>query len=298
MHDGVDDHRHGSVQVGIGKDDLGAFAAQLQRHRAVPLGGHLLDLRANFGAAREADVGNARVAGQRVAHFVAVAGDDVERARRKPHFGRQLCHADQAQARVFSGLDHAHIARRQSAAHAAAKNLHGVVPRNDVARHAMGLAPGQHAVAVGVRNGLAVQLVAGARIKLEVARQRQRIGPRLSGGLAAVAPLQGGQLVGVLQNFCRELLQQAAPVGRRHLLPHGVVALARGMHGGIDVVGRAALDLVKRLAVGRVDHRDGAAGGGRNGGVGDEVQLHGQIVRQKQCVLMVFRSKWPIALMY
>lgn len=104
--------------------------------------------------------------------------------------------------------------------------------------------------------------------------------------------------VGVLQNFCRELLQQAAPVGRRHLLPHGVVALARGMHGGIDVVGRAALDLVKRLAVGRVDHRDGAAGGGRNGGVGDEVQLHGQIVRQKQCVLMVFRQKWPIALMY
>jgi hypothetical protein len=75
---------HGGVQVGIGKDDLRALAAQLQRHRAVALGRHLLDDRAHLGAAGEADVVNARVARQRVAHLVAVAGDDVDGAGGKP----------------------------------------------------------------------------------------------------------------------------------------------------------------------------------------------------------------------
>jgi hypothetical protein len=42
-----------------------------------------------------------------------------------------------------------------------------------------------------------VQLVAGAGVELEVARQRQRVGAGLLGGLAAVALFERGQLVGV-----------------------------------------------------------------------------------------------------
>ena len=61
LHDGVDDHRQGGVEVGVGKDDLRALAAQLQRDRAVALGGHLLDQGAHVGTAGEADVVDAFV---------------------------------------------------------------------------------------------------------------------------------------------------------------------------------------------------------------------------------------------
>ena len=288
LHDGVDDHGDGGVQVGVGKDDLRAFAAQLQRHGAVALGSHLLDQRADLGAAGEADVVDAGVARQRVAHLVAVAGDDVERPGGEAHFGRQLRHADQRQARVFGGLDHAHIARRQRAAYAAAKDLHGVVPGDHMARDAVGLAPGEHAVAVRVGDGLAVELVARTGVELEVARQRNRVGPRLLGGLAAVALLQRRQLVRMLQDLGRELLQQSAAFHRGQLLPHRVVALAGCMHRRVDVVGVAALDLVEGLAVGRVDHRDRAARGRGHRGVGDVVELHGRHFARKWNVCLVF----------
>jgi hypothetical protein len=50
-----------TVEIGIGKYDLRAFAPELQRDRAMALGGHLLDQRADLGAAGEADVVHTRV---------------------------------------------------------------------------------------------------------------------------------------------------------------------------------------------------------------------------------------------
>ena len=189
LHDGIDDDRDGSIQIGIGKNDLRAFAAQLQRHRAVALCRHLLDERANARAAGKADVVNARVACQRITHLVAVASDKVERAGRKAHLSRQLCHTNERQARVFGRFDYAHIARCECAAHAAAKNLQGVIPRNHMACDAVRLAPSEHAVAIGVGDGLAVKLVARTCVKLKVPGQRNRIRARLLGGLATVALL-------------------------------------------------------------------------------------------------------------
>ena len=58
-----------------------------------------------------------------------------------------------------------------------------------MASDAMGLAPCQNAIAVLVRNGVAMQLVTSARIKLKVASQCARIGHGLLRGLAAVALL-------------------------------------------------------------------------------------------------------------
>gem|GEM_PF-6559659 len=143
-----------------------------------------------------------------------------------------------------------------------------------MAGHAMGLAPGQHAVAVLVGNGVAVQLVAGPGIELEVARQRQGVGLGLLGGLAAVALLQCRQLHAVLQHQGGQAGQQASALDGRRLAPHGLVALARRRDCRGNVFGVAALDVFKWLAVRRVNHRDRAAGGGRDGGVGDVVVEH------------------------
>ena len=242
------------------------------------LGGHLLDECAHTGAAGEADVVNARVAGQRVAHFVAVTGDDVDGPRWKTHLGGQLRHTDQAQARVFGGLDHAGIACSQSAAHAAPKNLHRVVPGDHMARHTVWLSPGQHAVAVLVGQGLAVQLVAGAGIKLKVARQSHGVGGCLFGGFAAVALLQRSQLGGVLIHFLRQLHEQATTLHGAQLAPSAVEGGSRRHHSGIDVGRLAARDLIEHLPVRRVEHVDGLTCQGGGGLVGDEIHLHGAIV--------------------
>ena len=201
LHDGIDKGRQRRVQVGVRKDDLRAFATQLQRHRAMPLGRHLLDQSAHARAAGEADVVYAGVAGQRVADLMAVTRDDVDCPRRKTGLGGQFGHAQQRQAGVFGRLDHADIAGRQCAAHAAPENLHRVVPRNDVAGHPVRLAPGQYAETVLVGNGFAVQLVAGPSVKLKVACQRMGIGTGLLGRFAAVALLDGRELFGVIGDF-------------------------------------------------------------------------------------------------
>ena len=201
LHDGVDKGRQRRVQVRVRKDDLRAFATQLQRDRAMPLGRDLLDQSAHAGAAGEADVVYAGMPRQRVADFMAVTRDDIDRPRRKTGFGGQLGHTQQRQAGVLGRLDHADIAGRQGAAHAAPENLHRVIPRNDVASHPVRLVPGQHAEAVLVRNGLAVQLVTGPSVKLKVARQRMGIGASLLGRFAAVALLNGGQFFGMLGDF-------------------------------------------------------------------------------------------------
>jgi hypothetical protein len=161
---------------------------------------------------------------------MAVAGDDVDGAGGEAHLGRELRHADQTQAGVFGGLDHADVAGGQRAAHAAPEDLHRVVPRNDVAGDTVRFAPGQHAVAVLVGDGLAVQLVAGAGVVLEVAHQRQRIGLGLLGGLAAVALLDGRKFVGVLGHLGGELHQQSPALGGADLAPDRIEALARGVH--------------------------------------------------------------------
>ena len=61
----------------------------------MPQGCGLLNQGANARAAGKADVVDAGVARQRVAHLMTIAGDDVDDARRKTHLGGQFGHAQQ-----------------------------------------------------------------------------------------------------------------------------------------------------------------------------------------------------------
>ena len=130
----------------------------------------------------------------------AEPGDDVERARGQARVRGELATRKQRQARVLGRLDDARVARGERAADRAAEDLHRIVPRNDVAGDAVRLAPRQHGVAVGVGNRLAVQLVAGAAVELEVAGAAPRVGARLLQRLAAVARLEQRELVGVVDD--------------------------------------------------------------------------------------------------
>ncbi|CAM5187054.1 hypothetical protein CDEN61S_04010 [Castellaniella denitrificans] len=244
MREGV-----GGVQVGVLEHDLRRLAAQFEHHRAVvPRGGrgHLL---AGGGGAGEGDVPDAGMGAQGRAGLVAVAGDDVQRPGREAHAGGHFGQIQGGQAGVLGGLDHAGVAGRQGRADAAAEDLDRVVPGDDVAGDAVRLAHRHHQGAGVVGQGLAVQLVAGARVVFEVARQGGDVVARGAQRLAGVARLQAGQLVGLVQHGAAPGRQQAAPVAGAGQRPGAVEVFAHGRlggpHGLVDVLGRAAGDAVE-----------------------------------------------------
>ena len=116
--------------------------------------GSLLDQGADCRATREADVVYTGMSGKCVAHFMTVAGNDVDGSGRESNFCRQFGDANQRQACVLSGFDYTHVTSCQRAAHAAPEYLHGVVPRNDVAGDAVWFTPGHDAVAILIRDGV------------------------------------------------------------------------------------------------------------------------------------------------
>ena len=78
-----------------------------------------------------------------------------------------------------------------------------------MAGDALGLAQHGHHVAVEERDHIAVHLVGGGAVELEVARRRRDVGARLLHRLAGVARLELGELVEVIEHALAEFHQQA-----------------------------------------------------------------------------------------
>ena len=151
LHDGIDDRRQRRVEIRVGEDDLRALAAQLQRHRAVPLRGCAGDRRAGRRRACERQVLDAAMQGERRAGLVTQTGDDVERALRQADARGQLGHPQQRKTGILGRLHDAGVAGGKRSADGAPEDLQRIIPRNDVAGDPVRLAPGQHRVPGGVR---------------------------------------------------------------------------------------------------------------------------------------------------
>jgi hypothetical protein len=73
------DPRDDGLEVGVGEDDLRRLPAELERHATELPGGLDRDLPADLRAAREADLADVRVPGERRAGRLAEPRDDVDR---------------------------------------------------------------------------------------------------------------------------------------------------------------------------------------------------------------------------
>ncbi|MNI37887.1 hypothetical protein D3C73_920020 [compost metagenome] len=258
----VDDALHnggnGQLVIRVIEHDVRRLAAQFQHALDGVDGGGLLDQHADFvrpGEGDEVDVGMARQAGARL---FTQARHDVQRAGRKAHFQGQLGHADDGQAGVFGRLDHAGVAHGQCRGDAAAKHLRGIVPRNDVGRHAQRFANQLNRIVLLERNGLAVHFVGRAAVELEVARQHGDVAARGGHGLAGVARFQLRQFFVVRQYRFTQAQHQAATFQRRHAAPVAVKRRARRLHGGVHIGLLAARDGGEHLAIHGRHHINGA----------------------------------------
>ena len=107
-----------SSRADVVEEDVGRFAAELQRHRDQVLAGVLHDQPAGGGLAGEGDLGDARAGRQRLAGLEAEAVDDVEHARRQEV-------ADQlGQTRIEAGVCSAGFSTTQLPAASAGASFH------------------------------------------------------------------------------------------------------------------------------------------------------------------------------
>ena len=81
---------HDPVEVGVGEDEDRVLAAELEHQRARARGRRCHDRAAGLDRAGEGDAAHQRVADERRARLLAIAGDDVEHARRQAGAQRQL----------------------------------------------------------------------------------------------------------------------------------------------------------------------------------------------------------------
>ncbi len=210
--------------------------------------------------------------GERSACLAPESRHDVERTLGQADAGGELGHVQKRQAGVLGGLDHAGIPRRQRAADRAAEDLQRIIPRNDVARDAVRLAPRQHGEAGRIRNRFARELVGRSAVELEIAGTGGDVGARLAHRLAAVARLDQSQRIGMIENLAAQPREEAALLGRREATPRAVARHLRRAHRTVDVLGTAGCDGGERLAVRRIEHRQRRSGRRRDPAITDEMR--------------------------
>ena len=195
----------------------------------------------------------------------------------KPRLRREFGEPQRREAGVFGRLHHAGVADRKRGGDRAPEHLARVVPGDDVAGHALRLVDGGDEIAVEERDRVAVQLVGGAAVIFEIARDRDRVGARLSHRLAGVARLERGDLVDVVLDRAAEFRQQAPAFGGAEPAPGALLERAsRGGDREVDVARVARRDGGEGDAFSRRDHRQRAAGDGGAPSVVDEHAFGGR----------------------
>ena len=188
---------------------------------------------------------------------LAVAGEDVEHARREADLERQLAEPQGAQRRLLGGLQHDRAAGGQRRPELPGGHQQREVPGDDLARTrrpvrgacrraCSGAADRQHAALDLRRPAGEVAQVADRARDVDVLGEPDR--------LAVVERLDLGELLRVLLERVGERVHQPLAAGRGHRPPRARgERLACGGDGAVDVLGAAVGDLGDLAAGGGVD---------------------------------------------
>ena len=159
------------LEVGVGEDDVGALAPQLERHPLDLLGAARHDRPPHLGRAGEADLAHGGVVDEALAHDAALARQNLQDALGKACLERQLADAQRAERRQLGRLEHDRVAGGQRRGEAPAGDGHGEVPGHDDAHHAERLVEGD-VEAAGDGDLPAAVALGGAGVELDAHRVR------------------------------------------------------------------------------------------------------------------------------
>ena len=246
------------VPLGVGEDDVGGLAAQLQRGRDKALGRCASDIAAHFGGTGEGQLADLRVVEDVLTRLRAAARDHVEHAGRDDALGelRQLEHRKRGRGR---GLEHRAVAGGQHGGQLPSRHKEREVPRHDLTDDADGLV--QHERHHVARKHVGLSRI-GQQHAGEVTEMIDRVrhvdGARLANGLAVVQRLQQSELLGVLFDEVGHLVQDNSALGLRGLAP-GFERLPSSVDRAVDVFLGGIGNNGKLFTVGGAVHVERAA---------------------------------------
>ena len=194
---------------------------------------------------------------------MAIASDDIQSARRQAGFHRKLRQSYAGQTSIFGRLKHCGITHRECWCQCATKHLRGIVPGNDVGRHAMRHPNNLHVIAVQVRNLLTMNFVGSAAIKLEIAGNGDDVIARHGHRLACIACFDQRDLFGMFDDQLAKLHQDAATLGGRHASPCTVQCTLGCSYGQINIRRCPTRNRRKGLVIARIDDFNGLPVNGR-----------------------------------
>ncbi len=198
------------------------------------------------------------MAAERGPGFLAETRDDVEHAGRKARLQRQLTDSQRRQRCLFGGLEHDAVAGGQGGRRRAPGHLNWIVPRNDVARHAVRLATCVHVGARGGTDRRPLDPLHHARVEREVASSHSDIVARLAQRLAGIEALERGELLRLFGDQAGEGAHDGTALRRRRRTPFTLKRAPRGVDRGVDLGLPAARDRRTHLAGRRIEHIDRA----------------------------------------
>ena len=239
------------LEVGVGEDDVGRLAAELERDALDRRGGALHHRAAHLGRAGEADLRHVRMLDEAAADDRALADEDVDDALRDPGLEHELGQPQRRQRRQLGGLQDDRVAARERGPELPRGDVEREVPRHDQADDAERLAEGDVDAAAD-RDRLAVVLVDRAGVEVEDLRDHADLRARARDRLADVARLDPRELLAVLLDERREPAQQPRPIGRRDRSPGRERGL-RARDGGVGLLDPRLLELGDRLLGGGVE---------------------------------------------
>ena len=237
----------GLVDRRIVEHDVRRLAAELERQLLARARELLLDLLADFGAAGERDLREVLVRDERCPG-AAVAGDDVDDARRQPRLLEDLAEPQGRERRRLRGLQHDGVAACERWRNLPRRHQQREVPRDHLADDAqrLGLAAGEREV----------ELVGPTCVVEEVLRRERNVDvARFADRLAAVHRFEAREFARALLHDARDAEQVAAALFARQLAPCRQ-RLLRGANGSVDVLLRALRHFADRLLGRRIDRRE------------------------------------------
>ena len=250
--DPVDDPLDRLVERGVVEDDVRRLSPELER-QAFPGSGELaLDRLADLRRARERDLVDAFVLDERRAG-AAVAGDDVDDARRELGLAEDVGEEERGERRRLGRLEHDRVPGCERGRDLPGEHEQREVPRHDLAGDA-------DRARLAVRERV-LELVRPARVVEEVGgREREVDVARLADRLAAVHRLEDCELAGALLEDARDSEQVLRALRRRDRRPAVVERLARGSDGLVDLFRGRLPHLGEGLLARGVDRRVRLAG--------------------------------------
>ena len=255
---GVEEHRghrhvEGGRAVGVGEDDVGVLAAQLEGDLLHGAGRRGHDALAGAEPTGERDEVDARVLAQRGSCVGTVAEDEVGDTGGEPGLVEQPHQVDRGVRRELARLEHERAARGQRGRHLPGDLEQRVVPRRDQPADADRLAhdPAHHTRHAGVDDAPALGIGRPAEVP-EDAGHVVDVDLALDEALAGVEGLHPGHLGLVALEEVGHPEEQVTPLAGAGARPVALVEGGAGRRdGSLGVDRRGLVDLGDELAVGR-----------------------------------------------